>query len=223
MPAYQVLSDALRGRIITGELKPGQKLPIEPELSMQYGVSRSTVREALRVLASQNLITTTRGVAGGSFIAYPNPDQVSSYLQASLRLLAQSHNLTIGQLAEARDLLEVPAAGLAAQRRSEEQLQDLKATLFDRGQTSLEDAIESSKMFHGALVRATGSPIVEMLSRPVFEIVYDHVQGWQAPVGFWARIAGDHEAIFEAVAAQDPTLARNAIRDHLLKLRPACA
>jgi len=223
VPAYQVLSDALRARIITGELKPGEKLPVEPELSVQYGVSRSTVREALRVLASQNLIATTRGVAGGSFVAYPNPEQIAGYLEASLRLLSQAHSVTIGQLAEARDLLEVPAAGLAAQRRSEQQLLELKGTLFDRGQTDLADAIASSKMFHSALVRATGSPIVEMLSRPVFEIVYDHVRDWEAPAGFWARIAGDHEAIFDAVEAQDPTSAREAIRDHLRKLRPACA
>jgi len=223
VPAYQVLSDALRARIITGELRPGEKLPIEPELSTQYGVSRSTVREALRVLASQNLITTMRGVAGGSFVAYPNPEQVAGYLEASLRLLAQADSLTIGQLAEARDLLEVPAAGLAAQRRSERHLQDLQATLFDRGQASFEDALASSKMFHAALVRATGSPIVEMLSKPVFEIVFDHVREWEAPAGFWARMAGDHEAIFDAVAAQDPFSAREATRDHLRKLRPACA
>jgi DNA-binding FadR family transcriptional regulator len=223
VPAYQVLADALRARIITGELRPGEKLPIEPELSVQYGVSRSTVREALRVLASQNLIATTRGVSGGSFVAYPKPEQIAGYLGASLRLLTQADSLTIGQLAEARDMLEVPAAGLAAQRRSDDQLQDLKATLFDRGQVTLAEAIESSKSFHAALVRATGSPLVEMLSRPVFELIYDHVQGWPAPDGFWKRIAGDHEAIFDAVAAQDPVTAREAIRDHLRKLRPACA
>jgi GntR family transcriptional regulator, transcriptional repressor for pyruvate dehydrogenase complex len=223
VPAYQVLADALRAQILTGELRAGRKLPIEPELSLQYGVSRSTVREALRVLASQNLITTTRGVSGGSFIAYPNPEQISGYLEASLRLLAQADSLTIGQLAEARDMLEVPAAGLAARRRTAEQLQDLKAALFDRGQVTLEQAIESSKTFHTALVRATGSPLVEVLARPVFEVVYDHVQGWEAPPGFWRRIAGDHERIFEAIAAQDPATAQDAIRDHLRKLRPACA
>jgi GntR family transcriptional repressor for pyruvate dehydrogenase complex len=223
VPAYQVLADTLRTQILTGELRAGKKLPIEPDLSSQYGVSRSTVREALRVLASQNLITTTRGVSGGSFIAYPNPEQISGYLEASLRLLAQADNLTIGQLAEARDMIEVPAAGLAARRRSEEQLQELKATLFDRGQVTLEQAIEASKSFHTALVRATGSPLVEVLARPVFEVVYDHVQGWEAPEGFWSRIAGDHERIFDAIAAQDPATAQDAIQDHLRKLRPACA
>jgi DNA-binding FadR family transcriptional regulator len=218
-----VLADALRARILTGELKPGARLPIEPDLSALYGVSRSTVREALRVLASQNLIATTRGVSGGSFIAYPNPEQIAGYLEASLRLLSQSGNLTIGQLAEARQMLEVPAAGLAARRRSDEQLQNLKLALFERGQVSLEQAIAASKSFHTALVRATGSPLVEVLTRPVFEVVYDHVQGWEAPPGFWRRIAGDHERIFEAIAAQDPAMAQDAIRDHLRKLRPACA
>jgi GntR family transcriptional regulator, transcriptional repressor for pyruvate dehydrogenase complex len=224
VPAYQVLADALRARILAGELKPGEQLPIEPDLSTLYGVSRSTVREALRVLASQNLITTSRGVSGGSFVATPNPEQISDYLETNLRLLlAQSDNLTIGQLAEARQMLEVPAAGLAARRRSEEQLQTLKMTLFDREQTSLEQAIASSKSFHTALVRATGSPLVEVLTRPLFEVVYDHVESWDAPPGFWLRIAGDHERIFDAVAAQDPKSAEDAISDHLRKLRPACA
>lgn len=223
VPAYQVLADALRARILTGELKPGARLPIEPDLSALYGVSRSTVREALRVLASQNLISTSRGVSGGSFVAYPNPEQIAGYLEASLRLLTQSDNLTIGQLAEARQMLEVPAAGLAARRRSEEQLQNLKMALFERGQVSLEQAIAASKSFHTALVRATGSPLVEVLTKPVFEVVYDHVQGWDAPPGFWPRIAGDHERIFNAIAAQDPVSAEDAVRDHLRKLRPACA
>ena len=223
VPAYQVLADALRARILTGELKPGEKLPIEPELSAQYGVSRSTVREALRVLTSQNLVLTTRGVSGGSFVAYPNPEQIAGYLEAGLRLLTQADNLTIGQIAEARDMLEVPAAGFAAQRRSDAQLQELKATLYARGETSLEDAIASSKSFHAALVRATGSPLVEMFSRPVFEVVYDHVQDWPAPEGFWNRVAGDHQMIFDAVEAQDPQAAREAIREHLRKMRPSCA
>jgi len=223
VPAYQVLADALRAKILTGELKPGARLPIEPDLSAIYGVSRSTVREALRVLASQHLISTSRGVSGGSFVAYPNPEQIAGYLEASLRLLTQSDNLTIGQLAEARQMLEVPAAGLAARRRSEEQLHNLKMTLSERGQVSLEQAVATSRSFHVALVRATGSPLVEVLTKPVFEVVYDHVQGWDAPPGFWLRIAGDHERIFDAIAAQDPVSAEDAVRDHLRKLRPACA
>jgi GntR family transcriptional regulator, transcriptional repressor for pyruvate dehydrogenase complex len=222
VPAYQVLADALRARILTGELKPGAKLPIEPELSNQYGVSRSTVREALRVLASQNLITTTRGVSGGSFVAYPNPAQISGYLEASLRLLSQADNLSIGELAEARDMLEVPAAGLAAVRRSDGQLEELRGTLFEPAETSPDRAMELNKLFHAVLMRSTGSQLVEVLIRPVFEVIYDHVVDFDAPPNFWSDMDGDHDAIFAAVAAKDPESAQAATREHLRKLRPAC-
>lgn len=220
-PAYQVLADALRARIMTGELKPGEKLPIEPDLSTQYGVSRSTVREALRVLASQNLVTTTRGVSGGSFVAYPNPEQISGYLEASLRLLAQADNLTIAQLAEARDLLEVPAAGLAAVRRSDSQLEELRRTLVRPVDATRAEAVERSKAFHSVLMRATGSPLVEVLIQPVFEVVYDHVVRFEAPEEFWAQLRGDHDQIFAAIAARDAVGAQEATRDHLGKLKPA--
>ncbi len=64
-PAYAVLAEHLRNRILSGELQPGARLPGEAELTAEFGVGRSTIREALRSLASQNLITTTRGVTGG--------------------------------------------------------------------------------------------------------------------------------------------------------------
>ena len=86
-PAYQELANRLRDQILAGTFTPGDRLPIEPELSALYGVSRSTVREALRVLSSQNLVTTVRGVTGGTFVIRPEPDQISSYLQASFSLL----------------------------------------------------------------------------------------------------------------------------------------
>lgn len=206
---------------MTGELKPGQKLPIEPDLSTQYGVSRSTVREALRVLASQNLVTTTRGVSGGSFVAYPNPEQISGYLEASLRLLAQADSVTIAQLAEARDLMEVPAVGLAAVRRSESQLEELRRTLSEAREVTQTRAVELNKAFHSILMRSTGSPLVEVLIQPVFEVIYDHVIGYDAPDHFWAQLQDDHGRIFAAIAARDAVSAQEATRDHLRKLRPA--
>ena len=222
MPAYQVLADALRARILTGELQPGAKLPIEPELSQQYGVSRSTVREALRVLASQNLITTTRGVSGGSFVAHPNPEQISGYLEASFRLLTQADSLSMQELADARDLLEVPAAGLAALRRSEDQLEELRDTLFVPELTAPERAMELNKSFHSVLMRSTGNPLVEVLTRPVIEVIYDYVVDYDAPEHFWSAMDGDHDLIFAAVADRDPVSAREATQEHLRKLRPAC-
>ena len=72
-------------------------------------------------------------------------------------------------------------------------------------------------------MRATGSPLVEVLIRPVFEVIYDHVVRWDAPPDFWAALEDDHSLIFAAVEDRDATRAQEATRDHLRKLRPAYA
>jgi DNA-binding FadR family transcriptional regulator len=217
-----MLADALRARILTRELRPGQKLPVEPDLADEYDVSRSTVREALRVLASQGLITTIRGVAGGSFVAHPTPRQMSDYLQASIGLFAYSEDLAVDSLLEARDMLEVPAAGLAALRRSADQLEDVRATLGEPAGPEPHQIMEFARAFHEALLRASCSPIVEALTRPVFEVLYERMLRFTEPEPHWSRVKNDHQLIFDAVEAGDPAAARLEMQIHLEKLRPAC-
>jgi GntR family transcriptional regulator, transcriptional repressor for pyruvate dehydrogenase complex len=121
-PAYQMLADELRADITSGRLRAGERLPPEPELCVKTGVSRSTVREALRLLASQHLIVTTRGVTGGSFVAHPDAEQLSEALSTGLTLLNNAAAIGFTDLLEVRRALEIPAAGLAAIRRSEAHL-----------------------------------------------------------------------------------------------------
>ena len=130
-PAYQMLADELRADITSGRLQPGERLPPEPELCVKTGVSRSTVREALRLLASQHLIVTTRGVTGGSFVAHPDAEQLSEGLSMGFTLLANSDGVGLADLLELRRALEVPAAGLAAVRRQEGHLTELRGAFFD--------------------------------------------------------------------------------------------
>jgi DNA-binding FadR family transcriptional regulator len=217
-----MLADALRARILTRELLPGQRLPVEPDLADQYGVSRSTVREALRVLASQGLITTTRGVSGGSFVAYPSPKQMSDYLHASLGLFAESEDLAVDALLEARDMLEVPVAGLAAVRRTASDLDTLRAKLGEPAGSEPRQIMEFARGFHEALLHIAGNAIVEALTRPVFEVLYERMLLLTAPEPTWSRVKDDHELIFAAVAAGDAEAARAEMQIHLEKLRPAC-
>ena len=218
VPAYQMLADALRAQILTRKLRPGEKLPIEPELAEQYGVSRSTVREALRALASQGLVSTTRGMQGGSFISCPEPAQISEYLHASLGLLAESKNVDIDLLLEARDMLEVPAAGLAALRHTPEQLEELRATLYDPESETPERRIELSRTFHEVMLTAAHSPIVESLVGPIFRVIYERLVDRVPPAG-WA-METDHQLIFDAIAAGDAEGARAEMQIHLERLRP---
>src|SRR5919206_988469 len=80
--AYEQVADQLRELITSGELAPGQRLPSEAALAVQFGVSRATIREALRVLLTQNLIRTTKGAHGGSFVNLPTVDHISAFLSS---------------------------------------------------------------------------------------------------------------------------------------------
>ena len=176
----------------------------------------------MRVLESQGLIATTRGVSGGSFVAYPSPKQMSDYLHASLGLFAESENLAVDALLEARDMLEVPAAGLAALRRSDAQLEALRATLGEPAGTELRQITEVTLAFHEALLQVAGNAVVEVLARPVFEVLYERMLSFTTPEPTWSRVKGDHQLIFDAIAAGDAASARAEMQIHLQKLRPAC-
>ena len=111
-PAYRTISDSIRNDILARRLVPGDQLPIETDLAERFGVSRSTVREALRELASQNLVETTRGATGGTFVVVPSTDTLARSLTIGIEMLASSADLRVEEMLEARELLEVPAARL---------------------------------------------------------------------------------------------------------------
>ena len=112
--SYEQVADQLRELIVSGRLAQGERLPTETLLSAEVGVSRATVREALRLLAAQGLIRTTKGAGGGSFVTMPSVDHISDSLSSNIALLADARDLTLEDLIEARELLEVPAARFAA-------------------------------------------------------------------------------------------------------------
>src|SRR5437764_11830794 len=129
--AYEQVYDQLRELIMRGELARGQRLPGEAELAREFGVSRGTVREALRLLAAQNLIRTTKGAGGGSFVTLPTADHVSEVLQANIRLLNESREVSAEEMLEARELLETFAARMAAKRRGQDDLERMRACIVD--------------------------------------------------------------------------------------------
>src|SRR6478609_3101850 len=84
--AFEQVADQLRELIISGQLPRDSRLPSEPVLADQFGVSRGTIREALRLLTAQNLIRTAKGGAGGSFVTLPTVDGVSDFVLSSIDL-----------------------------------------------------------------------------------------------------------------------------------------
>jgi GntR family transcriptional repressor for pyruvate dehydrogenase complex len=210
-----MLADELREDITSGRLQPGERLPPEPELCVKTGVSRSTVREALRLLASQHLIITTRGVTGGSFVAHPDAEQLADGLTTGFTLLTQSAGVGLADLLELRRALEVPAAGLAAVRREESHLVELRGALFDPGIDDFETMLAAHSAFHRAVAKATGNPLFELVGRPIYQAAYGEEVIGALPEGYWIRIDADHRAILDCLAAQDAEGATRAAAEHL--------
>ncbi|WP_189328614.1 FadR/GntR family transcriptional regulator [Actinoplanes ianthinogenes] len=214
-PAYQQLADDLRADITSGRLQPGERLPPEPELCVKIGVSRSTVREALRLLASQHLIVTTRGVTGGSFVAHPDAGQLAEGLSTGFALLAHSAGVGLADLLELRRALEVPAAGLAAVRRSEAHLVELRGTLFDPALDDFDTMLTAHAAFHRVLAKATGNPLFELVGRPLYQASYGEEVVADLPEGYWARIDADHRDLLEHLTTRDAEAATRAASQHL--------
>jgi DNA-binding FadR family transcriptional regulator len=218
-PTYQLLADDLRAQITSGRLRPGQRLPTEPELCARTGVSRSTVREALRLLASQHLIITTRGVTGGSFVAKPSPAQLADSLTDGVRLLLTSATVGVAELMEVREMLEVPAVGLAATRRTDADLAALQAAMFDPVHDDLPTKMAAHRSFHAALAAASGNPFYELITRPLYAVAHEVELADLIPLRLWLSIDTEHREIVRRLAAGDAPGAQQAAAAHIANLR----
>lgn len=218
-PAYQVLADDLRGQITSGRLRPGQRLPTEPELCLRTGVSRSTVREALRLLASQHLIVTTRGVTGGSYVAQPDPARLAESLTGGVRMLLACTPVGVDELIEVREMVEVPAAGLAARRRTDADLTALRQALYDPEHDDVPTKAAAQRAFHAALAAATGNPVYELLARPLYAVANEGELVEAASQRLWRLADAEHRAILRAVEERDVEAAQEATRTHLANLK----
>jgi DNA-binding FadR family transcriptional regulator len=219
-PGYQQVADQLRELILEGRINAGERLPTESELTEMFGASRSTVREALRILSSQNLIVTARGAGGGTFVSRPEPRYVSDFLEASFGLLSDSEHLTVDHLLEAREILEVPAAGLAAVRRTDEHLTALRSCFPARDEASRAHLFEGNLLFHITIVEAAGNMVLPVITRPIFSVLRTRFLRDAAPPVFWRRVARDHREILAAIEDGSEADARGRMERHLENLRP---
>jgi DNA-binding FadR family transcriptional regulator len=219
--AYEQVADQLRELIVSGELKRGERLPNETVLAREFGVSRATVREALRLLTAQSMIRTAKGAGGGTYITLPSVDHVSQFLNSALNLLAAAEHVSLDELLEAREALEVPAARLAAQRRTADAVEHLRATIPpDPGQLAPTEQFVYNADFHTSVIAATGNAFLMMAAQPLFTILQTNLARSALGAGFHKGINEQHRAIVAAIQAADPRGAEREMRSHLEFLRP---
>ena len=209
------LVDALVPMIVRGELASGSLLPAEPEMSARFGVSRSVVREALRVLGEKGLVDVRHG--SGTRVTAPDRwDPLDPAVLAALRASGPSA-VVLHDLLEARTIVECEVAALAAERADRHEREALSAALeMMRG--SLDDPprfVEGDSAFHLTLLRAARNRVLERMTQPMHELLKYAQALTDAIPGVLTRALADHEAIAAAVMRRDPAAARDAMRDHL--------
>lgn len=216
--AHQLVDD-LGEKIRSQTLRPGDKLPTEAAIMNAYEVSRTVVREALSKLQAAGLVETLHGV--GTFVLEQRPSGVfrldPGEIAASVDVLA---------VLELRISLETESAGLAAGRRSNDQLVAMRQALdeFDRNVGTGGDTVAPDFRFHVQIAQSTGNPYFADIMRhlgttliPRARISAIRVQDGGG--AYLSRVNREHEEIYAAIARRDPESARAAMRIHLTNSR----
>ena len=220
--AYRQVADQLRALIVTGQIRPGERLPSELKLASLFGVSRGTVREALRELSAESLVETSRGTTGGSFVTQPDPESVSEFLESRFGHMSGLDMVSLPDMLQVRDMLEIPIARLAAENRTEQHLDMLRASIRIRTTAEYRRTLtdDGPPHFHTTLLHAAGNPLLSIMTPPVFRVLQlRHLR--DDPPDFWRLVSDEHEAIAVAVADRDAGAAEAMMRKHLQSLRSA--
>lgn len=210
----QVIVDQIRNLIRQGRLRPGDRLPSERDLCERFGVSRVTVREALRVLEAGGLIDVRVGARGGAFVTTPT----NARLGEGLADLLQLSPLTAAEVTEARMVFELGIVPLVVERATEEDLVALERLCEDQ-QTALADqryTMEMSAEFHVRVAASTHNKAVEMLVQSFHGPLLMSLKEAQIAAPLMGhRGAHEHLEFVHAVRRRDVAAAEAIMRTHI--------
>jgi GntR family transcriptional repressor for pyruvate dehydrogenase complex len=211
--------EQIRGLIASGALQPGQRLPSERALSELFGVSRPSVREAIRALGFMGILEIRQG--SGTYVASANSESVGDALAS----LVQTSRETLTHLMEVRIWLEVGGVELAAKRISDEQLAEL-AEIVKSLRASVDDVhrfVEGDIAFHRVIHEASGNPILASLMLTVSTLGKQSRLITAQQLRVRKSTLREHEHILEALRNHDAIAARRAMREHLKRIAPHLA
>ena len=196
-------------------MKPGDVLPSERELMSQYSVGRPAIREAMQNLQRMGLVSIRHG--GRPRIAKPSLEMTISQLGEAMRhVLVHSHS-SMEHLKQARVAFESGIAGMAAQERSEADIERLEQILSTQEASQKEPLrfIELDGQFHRAIAASTGNPLYESLSAAIFNWLSEFYTDQVRKPGLEQLTLDEHRSILSAISRQEPAAASKAMRDHL--------
>jgi DNA-binding FadR family transcriptional regulator len=215
---YQRIVEQIEDALSRGELKPGQRLPSERELVAQFGASRSTVREALRVLESNGVVRSRPGDPDGPEILSFSP----SLLHKQMTRLARVEELSLAELIAFRMILDGSANMLAARLRTDEELADMEKTIAAMGEAieaGYEEFSEADVAFHDAVAMASRNTLIQVCNQVVrgvvLSLISDKVAHARNSKALMRQSLHHHQEVLEAIRAGDGPGAARTSRQNL--------
>lgn len=203
-------------------MAPGDFLGREEDLARDFGVSRPTLREALRILASGNLVRANKGPGGGIFVAHTADQGISVSLSNAIAMMLETGAATLEELLDARLILEAPLAGLAAYNADDEAKARLRAAVEAEAATDAGDPESlgvADAEIHRTVAAASGNRMLQALVGWVFEVLQPQLVAKVHGTVVQSAVIDQHQALLRAVERGDSARAERAMKDHLLYLR----
>jgi GntR family transcriptional regulator, transcriptional repressor for pyruvate dehydrogenase complex len=210
---YEQIIAYIRGAISSGKLRPGDRLPPETDLARSLGVSRPTVREALKVLEALNVLESSTGPTGGTFVKSLDDAGVAEYLTDSITLLLDTEEMTLEELWSAREAIELQSVGMAAARRTEQDLATMWRIIESDEYKDFE-AYFPDITFHRAIASASKNRLLSLFMLAIHMTIRTLAERYILPKAKQVS-QSQHQLIYEAILEQDGALAKMRMKEHL--------
>src|ERR1700730_2031928 len=212
--AFEQVAEQIEKRILDGELRSGDRLPTERKLAEQFHVSRTAVREAMKILAQKGLVDMRPG--RGTIVI----DGANEAMQDSIGLVMKLKLGEVGgsdNLVEVREILETEIAALAAARATEKEIDGMREAvkIMDESLNNANQYIAADNRFHEALARATQNTLIFILINSIVNLLSEQRKQIFQVEGGPQRGQVHHKHILESVTRRESEAARSAMRSHL--------
>ena len=215
--ASEQIAHEIRRYVEREGLRPGDRIGTEHQLAREFGVSRPTLREGLRRLAGSHLIRVQKGRAGGVFVENTANAGIGRHLSESIAAMLESESVTLYELLEARMLLEVPLAGLAAERVAPEMVEALEQAIAeaDGNDPASPEFSRADTRFHQAIGAAAGNDLLLTFTSWILDVLQPSLIDHLGAVIDGEQIIAQHRAILRAIRRGQRTGAERAMRRHI--------
>ncbi len=212
---FEDVAEQIRGMVDSGQLAPGDQLPPERELAETLGVSRTSLREAIRALEMIGEVETKVGVNGGTFIREISLDHAMSIVQS----MFNRTNQMLTDIVEVRLILETKSAFYAAKRRTDDDLAEIYEAIakMERDIDTGGLGMKADHAYHLAVAKASENVFLSGLSQLLEDMIEQTRLSTLSEKGIPREALEDHKKITDAIANQNAALAEVLMRSHLMK------